>query len=897
MMHRPRDVVAQKQAGGPITKLTSAGEYSRSPLPILSGRSSPLKFLVSFSAAKPDTSKEAHKAWEREYLKDLRSNRPSRPNGSRPLPHQNDSTNETNLGSHTRNCSALTGGMYDLQQKSPTEMFERNHSSSTLSHRQASPTKPQASLPVSKNSEQLESLVNEDPRSNELVGRPLIRQPPRRRSESGNHFIHSIMPSGMYQERAQRVIEKQEARSLREALEAMDMEEEAQLYTAAQDEASELVWKHKYPNVPYQNPDSQYRYKSPSEYHAHSRYQINDHSGGSGDSPDAALVWQPPPIQDSTTDMSLSASLADGEQNDATHIIEVLEQKNLPARVVNAHTRSQTAPAGHALWESPEKKSYTNLAFSIPRVKPSGRRRSSGTRLRNTSGSLFRNPDDRIYEEPNEIEKACELINCSPIKEGSPLNSTNTNPTSRSLKSGYVPIRSMTDPAEPANKVSKTEVHRNRPSQSRNPVYTRNILPPTPVEPTNTTREGPLQDEARANQGVEIRRDDIRAATSMRLKDRSPKLPMPTVVSDSHGRPIVSFDRNWKRNSGANKDSSCSEQLTQDTARPLPPTVRSNPQSHTSKTLAITVQGTDVTDPPSVHTGEVAKPPPVRFSSVPSIAVSAPDIPTISVSDEPTPTRPLPTPSNKHEVASSGRPLPKHSSSAPISRPLRHWSPAFHRRPTAQCAACALPISGRIVSAASQRFHPECFTCFHCHEQLECVAFYPEPDAFRNDRLTRIEARTNGEIGGEAGRPGDEDGDDSLRFYCHLDFHEKFSPRCRSCKTPIEGEVVVACGGQWHVGHFFCAQCGDPFDSNTPFIEKDGYAWCVGCHTNRFSGKCRGCKKPVINLVVRALGGEWHEECFCCKECGGPFEDGKFFTRDGEENPVCVSCEERRLKA
>ena len=44
------------------------------------------------------------------------------------------------------------------------------------------------------------------------------------------------------------------------------------------------------------------------------------------------------------------------------------------------------------------------------------------------------------------------------------------------------------------------------------------------------------------------------------------------------------------------------------------------------------------------------------------------------------------------------------------------------------------------------------------------------------------------------------DGDETLRFYCHLDFHELFSPRCKSCKTPIEGEVIVACGAEWHVG-------------------------------------------------------------------------------------------------
>jgi hypothetical protein len=90
------------------------------------------------------------------------------------------------------------------------------------------------------------------------------------------------------------------------------------------------------------------------------------------------------------------------------------------------------------------------------------------------------------------------------------------------------------------------------------------------------------------------------------------------------------------------------------------------------------------------------------------------------------------------------------------------------------------------------------------------------------------------------------------------------SPRCKSCKTPIEGEVIVACGAEWHAGHFFCAQCGDPFDSSTPFVEKDGYAWCVNCHTHRYSTKCKGCRKPVTDTVVKALGSEWHVGCFCC---------------------------------
>ena len=50
-------------------------------------------------------------------------------------------------------------------------------------------------------------------------------------------------------------------------------------------------------------------------------------------------------------------------------------------------------------------------------------------------------------------------------------------------------------------------------------------------------------------------------------------------------------------------------------------------------------------------------------------------------------------------------------------------------------------------------------------------------------------------------------------------------------------------------------------------MERDGYAWCIRCHTNRQSAKCKRCKKPVTDLVVSALGSEWHNDCFSCSVC------------------------------
>ena len=48
-------------------------------------------------------------------------------------------------------------------------------------------------------------------------------------------------------------MEKQETRSIRMAMEDMDMKEEKRIHDGAQDEAAELVWKHRNPEAPSAN--------------------------------------------------------------------------------------------------------------------------------------------------------------------------------------------------------------------------------------------------------------------------------------------------------------------------------------------------------------------------------------------------------------------------------------------------------------------------------------------------------------------------------------------------------------------------------------------------------------------------------------------------------------------
>jgi hypothetical protein len=783
-------------------------------------------------------------------------------------------------------------------------------------------------------------------------------------------------PSVTYRESEQRQAEREEAMAVRIAMEELALKEEEKIYNAARDEAAELVWKHVNPNAPENNPNAPYAYPAKET-------GSNQRSRSLGRDEQDLQRSQSKKLRKrssmgSSTSGSRSSSLQGRRIASGSSVISNADFGTSPIKENFEHGVGSYFPG-------PSSRKSANP------TDPKNQRRSSSAR-RKASGSLFKNPDDQIYEEPEEEVPPPALTNPPPPAK-LPLG-VRRNPFSRlQFTKDNNLTRSQTDPIMSTKMFDRYDIHKNPVTRSRDAAYTSS--PPIPTEKVEKTPDVENEPEVKMKDGKEIRGDDIRAATGFKLKDRSAKLPTPTLVSDIPGRPIVSFTKdlkpkeieleevvssfpgpvaqeevrsrplskaqtpppsNYVQNETPKRTMAASSPFSQPKpapisqyktnpvpsapstrvnraqipainvyedppARPLPnvnqlrkvntphqsaapfvPTINvyQAPPARSKSTPAAPVPTISVQETPSISVNapgrgrfnvkapspsvpsiSVNEPfsrpipkinapsisvkpsvPSINFNGSPSINISGP--PSINVNGPPTSNRPLPNPRNHTS------PSPRTNTAATRS----HWTPVAATRTGVLCAQCALPISGRIVSAAGSRFHPECFQCHHCGEHLECVAFYPEPSDKHAARVARIQARQHGEdIEFIPSRPTAEDmmrleqedsTDEAMRFYCHLDFHELFSPRCKSCQTPIEGEVVVACGAEWHVGHFFCAQCGDPFDSSTPFVEKEGYAWCVGCHTNRFSTKCKKCRKPVTDTVVKALGSEWHQGCFCC---------------------------------
>lgn len=834
------------------------------------------------------------------YLSDLRNNRVARPSGARPLP-------ASNRRDYDRGVTPKT--LADPAPESPVESVPR--SSSVQSHRRA-----QSSLST------YSSVTSR-------TGRQLVQPPAVSQGTPKPLKASDVVPTATYMERGLRWMEKEEAVSLREAMEDMDLEpqveEELRIHNAAQEEASELVYQHQFPE-PAINPDAPYRYKD------HLRKNSYQHARAQSVGRYSGLNIATGLARDMPRSVSGGSSSSGGLQSPRSRISsegsDYFRQRNASPETT---VRGSLDSARDVQPSARSSKSFGSLSSS---VRPQGSRRRSGGK-RNVSGEVTGTfTGEQIWEEP-EQESTDRGRSAEVHAMPAPLRIKPRNPLNRVQFAQDIGARSHSTPPEPTKKLSAFEIHRNPPSQSRNPNYTANP-PPAAQSP----KIKPVaDDEAPAvpmKDGLEIRGEDIRQATSMRLKDRSPKLPTPTAVSNKPGRPIVSFDSNWKpkeadvkpevrrrspfdridRGSSSSQRQSLPARSDSKDVPPPIPTIQlpDTPSIQVTKVATVSIPVINFPDShPPVPTTNLpeSKPhvptinfpdstpsvPTINLPDAPTISISAPGIPQITVGDTSITqsTRPLPTPKS-----SAGR-TAQRQAPPPVSH--GHWSPAG-KRATATCHQCQLPIEGKVVklSGAAEHFHPECFICFTCGTGLESLEIHPEPKEKYPERLDRIRRRARGEELPEIeGQTMAEDGDERLRFYCHLDFHESFAPRCKHCTTPIIGEHMVALGQSWHYGHFFCAECGDPFEQGMSHIEKDGYAWCLKCQTKRTerqAPKCLECRLPVIGEYVEAMGGEWHEKCFRCATCKSSFNDGAFYPlKIGDGTAVlCIRCIERELK-
>lgn len=237
------------------------------------------------------------------------------------------------------------------------------------------------------------------------------------------------------------------------------------------------------------------------------------------------------------------------------------------------------------------------------------------------------------------------------------------------------------------------------------------------------------------------------------------------------------------------------------------------------------------------------------------------------------------------------------------------------------CAKCGERTFGaRVIRAQGRHFHERCFCCDHCGSAFPDSAFYPVEGSLlcaacrdshlgpfcekcegslavceqvvAQDKLWHPECfccdACNEQIDVEycehAGCP-----------LCDRCYDQRYSARCAGCQAVVEGGVVAQ-GSSWHAACFVCETCGvqlvDEGAGQPPqlsgrgpdYFLLDGFALCKEHYLERRTPSCGSCLQPVAEPIA-ALGAVYHRGCLVCAHCKTALAGSTFVEHEGV--PYC----------
>jgi len=111
--------------------------------------------------------------------------------------------------------------------------------------------------------------------------------------------------------------------------------------------------------------------------------------------------------------------------------------------------------------------------------------------------------------------------------------------------------------------------------------------------------------------------------------------------------------------------------------------------------------------------------------------------------------------------------------------------------------------------------------------------------------------------------------------------------RCGKCSVVITSPIKLkALGKEWHQECFVCAKCGSELKGG--FFPHDNVPYCEQDYDELFLKKCTGCNKHIDGTYFDdRRGGIYHPACFKCQICGVLLEQA-FFWKD--DKACCQSC-------
>jgi hypothetical protein len=85
-------------------------------------------------------------------------------------------------------------------------------------------------------------------------------------------------------------------------------------------------------------------------------------------------------------------------------------------------------------------------------------------------------------------------------------------------------------------------------------------------------------------------------------------------------------------------------------------------------------------------------------------------------------------------------------------------------------------------------------------------------------------------------------------------------------------QIVKVAGKRYHQSCFACFRCKTPLGAEVN-IHND-MPCCDDCYADLNSQRCAGCGKLIMDACLKAMGKQWHPQCFVCANCKKPIQGG-----------------------
>ncbi|CAD6191937.1 unnamed protein product [Caenorhabditis auriculariae] len=164
------------------------------------------------------------------------------------------------------------------------------------------------------------------------------------------------------------------------------------------------------------------------------------------------------------------------------------------------------------------------------------------------------------------------------------------------------------------------------------------------------------------------------------------------------------------------------------------------------------------------------------------------------------------------------------------------------------CAKCGEFVIGHVIKSINCSYHPDCFKCSECSNNLDEGVYIFDAKLYCSD--------------------------------CNKFLERKPTYICKKCKQLVDEDEFLHFEGEiYHASHFDCSDCKKTLTKNARQKDKD--LFCERCFDLRCES-CADCRTPIDPQKERSilvLGRHYHLNHFRCAACGQPFAGKEHYER------------------